>query len=106
MNPRIVLATRALGARGFQTSSRLASEVAALPARRPIGAFRSGIFGFFAGTTIAGVAAYKYMKQEFKTANDLLLEDLYTLQTSVQRVGKYLERLEDKVDTLEKKKTN
>lgn len=35
------------------------------------------IFGFFAGSTVAGVAAYSYMKQEFRTANDLLVEDLY-----------------------------
>ncbi|MBE3042192.1 hypothetical protein IMZ48_06355 [Candidatus Bathyarchaeota archaeon] len=35
------------------------------------------IFGFFAGTTIAGVGAYSFMKQEFRTANDLLVEDLY-----------------------------
>lgn len=35
------------------------------------------IFGFLAGTTLAGAAAYSFMKQEFKTSNDLLLEDLY-----------------------------
>ncbi|KEZ44453.1 hypothetical protein SAPIO_CDS3459 [Scedosporium apiospermum] len=81
MNPRILAASRALRAgftaRGFQTSSRLSSVAAALPASKPVGAFRSGILGFFAGTTIAGFAAYSYVRQEFKTANDLLLEDLY-----------------------------
>lgn len=35
------------------------------------------IFGFLAGTSLAGAAAYNFMKQEFKTSNDLLLEDLY-----------------------------
>ncbi|KAL2113324.1 hypothetical protein VUR80DRAFT_4376 [Thermomyces stellatus] len=103
MNPRIVLASRALGARGFQTSSRAASEAAALPSRRPVGAFRSGIFGFLAGTTVAGAASYNYMKTEFKTANDLLTEDLYALQASVQRVGNYLTALEEKVGALEKR---
>jgi len=46
MNPRILAASRALRAgftaRGFQTSSRLSSVAAALPASKPVGAFRSG----------------------------------------------------------------
>jgi hypothetical protein len=82
MNSRILTASRALragsAARRFQTSARLSNQAAAvLPASKPVGAFRSGIFGFFAGTTVAGFGAYNYVRQEFKTANDLLLEDLY-----------------------------
>jgi hypothetical protein len=35
------------------------------------------VVGFLAGTAAAGAASYSFLTKEFKTQNDLLLEDLY-----------------------------
>ncbi|CCF44925.1 hypothetical protein CH063_14172, partial [Colletotrichum higginsianum] len=65
-------------ARSFQTSSPLRDAVAApLPARKPVGAFRGGLFGFFLGSSLAGAGVYSYLLQEYKTSNELLTEDIY-----------------------------
>ncbi|KAK1769622.1 hypothetical protein QBC33DRAFT_531390 [Phialemonium atrogriseum] len=92
--------------RNFQTSARRLDAVAAspLPARKPVGAFRGGLFGFFMGSTLAGGGVYYYILQEYKMSNELLTEDIYALQGAVERVSKYLTALEEKVDSLERKK--
>lgn len=66
-------------ARSFQTSAARLDAVAAvpLPARRPIGALRGGLFGFFFGSTLAGAGVYYYALQEYKASNELLTEDIY-----------------------------
>ncbi|KAH8890990.1 hypothetical protein GQ53DRAFT_165989 [Thozetella sp. PMI_491] len=110
MNSKILSAgARALtpalrGSRNFQTSARRLDATVALPARRPVGAFRGGLFGFFLGSTLAGGAVYSYVLNEYKTSNELLTEDIYALQQSVERVTKYLNTLEEKVETLERRK--
>ncbi|KAJ9164811.1 hypothetical protein NKR19_g1007 [Coniochaeta hoffmannii] len=94
-------------ARTFQTSARrcdTASTAPVLPARKPVGAFRGGLFGFFLGSTLAGSAVYYYVLQEYKTSNELLTGDIYALQHAVERVSKYLSTLEDKMEALERKK--
>ncbi|KAK4145479.1 uncharacterized protein C8A04DRAFT_35751 [Dichotomopilus funicola] len=48
-----------------------------LPARRPVGALRGGLFGFFLGSSLAAGAVYYYAVQEYKTSNELLTEDIY-----------------------------
>ncbi|OLN88569.1 hypothetical protein CCHL11_01672 [Colletotrichum chlorophyti] len=91
--------------RSFQTSSPLREAVAApLPARKPVGAFRGGLFGFFLGSSLAGAGVYTYILQEYKTSNDLLTEDIYALQAAVQRVSSYVQALEDKMDAIERKR--
>ncbi|KAI1419634.1 hypothetical protein F5Y12DRAFT_776837 [Xylaria sp. FL1777] len=48
-------------ARSFHATSRnLADATAALPTRKPVGAFRGGLFGFLLGTTLAGGGVYGY----------------------------------------------
>jgi hypothetical protein len=37
----------------------------------------SSLFGFLLGTVLSGGAVYSYLLQEYKTANDLLSEDIY-----------------------------
>ncbi|PMD17962.1 hypothetical protein NA56DRAFT_630783 [Hyaloscypha hepaticicola] len=92
-------------ARSFQTSSRrLADAVAPLPVRKPVGAFRGGLFGFLLGSTLAGTGVYYYILEEYKVSNELLTEDIYSLQASVQRVHTYVQTLEEKIDELNKKK--
>ncbi|GJC92043.1 hypothetical protein CH63R_00861 [Colletotrichum higginsianum IMI 349063] len=92
-------------ARSFQTSSPLRDAVAApLPARKPVGAFRGGLFGFFLGSSLAGAGVYSYLLQEYKTSNELLTEDIYALQAAVQRVSNYVQVLEDKMDAMERKR--
>ncbi|KAI2635345.1 hypothetical protein GGS21DRAFT_490007 [Xylaria nigripes] len=47
--------------RNFHATPRqLADAASALPARKPVGAFRAGLFGFLLGTTLAGGAVYGY----------------------------------------------
>ncbi|KAH7359047.1 hypothetical protein B0T11DRAFT_285646 [Plectosphaerella cucumerina] len=96
---------RAAASRSFQTSSVLRdASTAALPARKPVGAFRGGLFGFLLGSTLAGAGVYSYLLKEYKLSNDLLTEDIYTLQQTVQRVAAYVQLLEEKMDALERKK--
>ncbi|KAM0563924.1 hypothetical protein ACHAPJ_000132 [Fusarium lateritium] len=86
--------SRALATRTFSTSARRMADAAPLPARRPMGAFRGGLFGFLLGSFLSGSAAYSYLLKEYKTANDLLTEDIYTLQASVTRLSNYVQALE------------
>ncbi|KAN0122201.1 hypothetical protein V8E51_000527 [Hyaloscypha variabilis] len=105
--------------RSFQTSSRRLADVAVpLPVRKPVGAFRGGLFGFLLGSTLAGGGVYYYILEEYKVSNELLTEDIYltfwnggallwladTLNASVQRVHTYVQTLEEKIDELNKKK--
>ncbi|KAL8388481.1 hypothetical protein RB595_009214 [Gaeumannomyces hyphopodioides] len=64
--------------RTFQTTSRrFDAGAVSLPARKPVGAFRGGLFGFLLGTTLAGSGVYYYVLQEYKASNELLTEDIY-----------------------------
>ncbi|KAM4059443.1 hypothetical protein HRG_011503 [Hirsutella rhossiliensis] len=73
-----------------------AAAAAPLPRRKPMGAFRGGLFGFLFGCVLSGGAVYSYLLQEYKASNDLLTEDIYTLQASVTRLANYVKTLEDK----------
>ncbi|KAK4239830.1 hypothetical protein C8A03DRAFT_42609 [Achaetomium macrosporum] len=92
--------------RTFTSSAPRLDAVAAapLPARRPVGALRGGLFGFFLGSTLAGGAVYYYAIQEYKASNELLTEDIYALQGAVERLGNYVTKLEEKMEALERKK--
>ncbi|RGP75472.1 lipo leucine-zipper domain-containing [Fusarium longipes] len=86
--------SRALAGRTFSTSTRRMADVSPLPARKPLGAFRGGLFGFLLGSFLSGSAAYSYLLKEYKTANDLLTEDIYTLQASITRLSNHVQALE------------
>ncbi|KAK2589719.1 hypothetical protein QQS21_012601 [Conoideocrella luteorostrata] len=74
---RLIFSTaRAMGARTFSTSARRLAD-APLPAKRPMGAFRGGLFGFLFGSVLASSAVYTYLLQEYRASNDLLTEDIY-----------------------------
>ncbi|POR34253.1 Uncharacterized protein TPAR_05544 [Tolypocladium paradoxum] len=88
--------SRALAARTFHTSARRMADAAPLPARKPMGAFRGGLFGFLFGCVLSGGAVYSYVLGEYKASNDLLTEDIYTLQASVTRLNNYVKALEDR----------
>ncbi|CZR50604.1 uncharacterized protein PAC_00478 [Phialocephala subalpina] len=90
--------------RSFQTSTRRLADATPLPVRKPVGAFRGGLFGFLLGSTLAGAGVYYYILEEYKVSNGLLTEDIYSLQASVQRVHSYVQTLEEKLTELEKKK--
>ena len=93
-------------ARNFRTSPpSLETSSAALPLRKPVGAFRGGyvprllvscmtasllrvltnpcsvslyrLFGFLLGTTLAGAGTYYYILDEYRVSNELLTEDIY-----------------------------
>ncbi|ORY04768.1 hypothetical protein BCR34DRAFT_572467 [Clohesyomyces aquaticus] len=85
--------------RAFQTSSMMRAEVvAAASIKKPVGAFRGGMFGFLLGTAAAGAGMYYYVVDEYRVSNELLTEDIYALQAAVQRIESYVRTLEEKVD--------
>ncbi|KAK5190124.1 hypothetical protein LTR99_008158 [Exophiala xenobiotica] len=107
--PRLTSASRTLRAptpflsRSFQTSSRRLQEIpAAVPVKKPVGAFRGGLFGFLLGSTLAGASVYYYILEEYKVSNELLTEDIYALQAAVQRIHSYVSELENKMNQLKK----
>ncbi|KAF2399863.1 hypothetical protein EJ06DRAFT_530650 [Trichodelitschia bisporula] len=90
--------------RALQTTSRLMDTSAgALPVKKPVGAFRAGLTGFLLGSTISGAGMYYYVLEEYRVANELLTEDIYNLQATLQRIEGYMRVLEDKVAAMEKK---
>ncbi|KAK2790119.1 hypothetical protein FQN53_000359 [Emmonsiellopsis sp. PD_33] len=96
--------------RPLSTSSRLlntadaAAAGQALPAQKPVGAFRGGLFGFLFGSAAAGTAVYYYILEEYRVSNEMLTEDIYALQAATQRLNSYVMDLEGKLDQLQKKK--
>ncbi|OTB14289.1 hypothetical protein K445DRAFT_319100 [Daldinia sp. EC12] len=65
-------------ARGFHATARtMADATTPLPVRKPVGAFRGGLFGFLLGSTLAGAGIYSYVLREYKASNELLTEDIY-----------------------------
>ncbi|KAI4247452.1 MAG: hypothetical protein L6R40_001400 [Gallowayella cf. fulva] len=91
--------------RTFKTSSQLLeTPSAAIPLRKPVGAFRGGMFGFLLGTTLAGAGTYYYILDEYRVSNELLTEDIYALQAAVHRVHDHMNSLEEKMDAMQKKK--
>jgi len=85
-----------LSARTFSTTPRRLAT-GSLPPRKPMGAFRGGLFGFLLGTALSGSAVYTYLLREYKISNDLLTEDIYTLQASVTRLSNYVQNLEQRL---------
>ena len=47
------------------------------PIRKPVGAFRGGLLGFFVGATLAGASVWFYILQEYRVSNEMLGEDVY-----------------------------
>ncbi|TVY54546.1 hypothetical protein LCER1_G002254 [Lachnellula cervina] len=97
--------TPSLALRSFHSSpASLAEAATPLPIKKPYGAFKSGFFGFFLGSTLAGVGTYYYVLEEYKVSNELLTEDIYRLQASVQRTHTYVQGLEEKFDELQRER--
>ncbi|KAL7271053.1 hypothetical protein RUND412_006217 [Rhizina undulata] len=91
------LALPRLSARAFQTSRVLRQEAGAAVQKKPVGAFRGGIFGFLLGSAISGAAAYFYLLEEYKTSNELLTEDIDALRNTIQRIEKYVRGVEERL---------
>ncbi|KAK4497367.1 hypothetical protein PRZ48_011818 [Zasmidium cellare] len=83
--------------RSFQTSRKMMADV--VSPRKPIGAFRGSLFGFLLGTVLAGGGLYYYVVDEYKISNELLVEDIYALQSAVTRLEGYVKNLEEEVKT-------
>ncbi|KAK4960220.1 hypothetical protein LTR10_003113 [Elasticomyces elasticus] len=112
--PTASLLTSRQPLRSFQTSRpRLADVVVTPPARKPVGAFRGtrihelirtylSLFGFLLGSVLAGGGLYYYVIDEYKVSNELLTEDIYSLQAAVQRLETYVKSIEEEVKTSKK----
>ncbi|KAF1811253.1 hypothetical protein P152DRAFT_459653 [Eremomyces bilateralis CBS 781.70] len=81
--------------RSFQSTARLAQVAEAAP-KRPVGAFRGGLLGFLLGSVLAGSGMYYYVMEEYRVSNSLLTQDIYALQSAVQRTEAYVRTLEEK----------
>ncbi|MCJ1310069.1 hypothetical protein MMC25_003730 [Agyrium rufum] len=95
---------RSLHASRRQLADGSPSSTVVMSQKKPIGAFRGSLFGFFFGSTLAGAGTYYYILEEYRVSNEMLTEDIYALQAAVQRVHNYVTSLEEKVEALEKKK--
>ncbi|RAK97415.1 uncharacterized protein BO80DRAFT_389767 [Aspergillus ibericus CBS 121593] len=91
-------------ARSFSVSPFMREPAPTLPAKKPVGAFRGGIFGFLSGALAASAGVYFYILGEYRIANEMLTEDITALQSATQRLQTYIGELETKVDQLQKKK--
>ncbi|KAK4896324.1 hypothetical protein LTR27_005847 [Elasticomyces elasticus] len=101
--PTTSLLTSRQPLRSFQTSRpRLADVVVTPPARKPVGAFTGTLFGFLLGSVLAGGGLYYYVIDEYKVSNELLTEDIYSLQAAVQRLETYVKSIEEEVKTSKK----
>jgi hypothetical protein len=60
-------------------------------------AIHDRLFGFLLGTATAGAGMYYYVIDEYRVSNQLLTEDIYALQSAVQRIEGYVRTLEEKV---------
>ncbi|KAJ5796193.1 uncharacterized protein N7518_004733 [Penicillium psychrosexuale] len=92
-----------VGIRSF-SSSGARWESTALPASKPVGAFRGGVFGFLTGSVAAGALVYYYILTEYRLANETLSEDIAALQKATMKLQTYITELESRVDTLHNKK--
>ncbi|KAK7744820.1 hypothetical protein SLS62_009982 [Diatrype stigma] len=99
-----LLRSSSAAARSFHATGRALAADAPLPARKPVGAFRGGLFGFLLGSTLAGAGVYGYVLREYKASNELLTEDIYSLQAACQRLSTYVQTLEEKFDAAERKR--
>ncbi|KAL1976322.1 hypothetical protein VTN31DRAFT_2604 [Thermomyces dupontii] len=81
-----------------------AGSPSSLPARKPVGAFRGGVFGFLLGSVTAGVAVWYYILKEYRVANEMLTDDIFALQAASQKLNGYILELEQRIDQLQKKK--
>ncbi|RMJ21194.1 hypothetical protein PHISP_07935 [Aspergillus sp. HF37] len=89
----------------FSTSGTLRDGTnASLPAKKPVGAFRGGVFGFLSGALAAGGAVYYYILAEYRVSNEMLTEDIYALQSATQTLQSYIVELEKKVDQVQARK--
>ena len=89
MRSHAVLRASASTLRTLHTTTRLRDTATATPARKPVGAFRGGMLGFFAGSTLAGAGVYFYILDEYRIANQVLNEDIHVslLEPSVCAFG-------------------
>jgi len=76
----------------------------ALPAQKPVGAFRGGLVGVLFGSVVAGASVYYYILREYRVSNEMLTDDIYALQAASQRLNTYITELEARLDELQKKK--
>ncbi|GLI76442.1 hypothetical protein PoHVEF18_004715 [Penicillium ochrochloron] len=110
-------------ARSFSVS-RPRWEAAPLPARKPVGAFRGGLFGFLTGAVVAGASVYYYVLGDYRISNEMLNDDItwltalplsspafpegwllfmQALQHATIKLQSYITELESRVDQLKKK---
>ncbi|KAI9770946.1 MAG: hypothetical protein M1840_002650 [Geoglossum simile] len=92
----------------FRTSARsltdTAPAAAATVTKKPVGGFRGGVLGFLLGATLTGSTLYYTVLADYEASNKMLMDDIYALQSAVQRIEKYVQALETKVEGMGGKK--
>ncbi|KAI5797871.1 hypothetical protein DFH27DRAFT_560615 [Peziza echinospora] len=72
------------------------TTAAPLPAK-PAGGLKRTLYGFLAGSTLSGTAAYVYLLEEFRKGSEIVSEDVDALRASVLRIESYVRSVEDKI---------
>jgi len=83
--------------RQLSTSRSHLQDATVAPVKRPVGAFRGGLTGFLLGSVLSGAGMYYYVLNEYRVSNELLTEDMFNLQATVQRIEAYVKTLEDQL---------
>lgn len=78
------------------TISRAYSTAAPVATPKRVGAFRGGFVGFLLGITTTGFGSYYYLIDQYKLANNVVVADVLSLQSSIDNLEKHVKSLEDK----------
>jgi len=63
--------------------------------KKTTGRFRGSVLGFLLGTTVAGIAGYSYLIQEYRSASEILMNSVEELQRSTVKISSYLKRIDE-----------
>ncbi|CAN6653319.1 hypothetical protein TRVA0_026S01420 [Trichomonascus vanleenenianus] len=88
---------RSAAVRAFSTSA-IARNATSVPLpKKKVGAFRGGFLGFLLGVTITGYGSYYYLVDEYRAANNVIIADVTSLQSSIKKLEAHVASLESQI---------
>ncbi|PVU88760.1 hypothetical protein BB561_005717 [Smittium simulii] len=64
------------------------------PAKRPVGGFRGGVFGFILGAAVTGTYGLYHLVEQYEASNALVLSSVNELEKSTVQIRDYIERID------------
>jgi len=71
-----------------------AAAVSRPPTVKRVGSIRGGLVGFLLGVTTTSFVSYYYLLDEYKNANNVIVADIVSLQSSISNLENYVKSLE------------